>query len=400
MPVASHASDRLRKVAILVASLDGPLADQLLAQLSPADGRRVEEQLQRLNEIDPDEREQVLAEFRGAVVRRETFAATSDSGSSERIDGVEAEFSAESEAAALKPATMLALRTSTRRGPLDRAEPTEIANLLASEHPQTVALVLTRLDEEQASAVFALLAPELQTETVDRLANLDAADAEILTEIEQQLARRLEDRQQRQARMAAGGALAMKMLAKTPPDRRAALLARISRPCDGGTQASIASEQDLAAGRETFPTAVPPASASEGRLNRLRDRLRTAVRLPRRERRREGALETNESRIAEETVPDELPPSEITAALLRLDASQIAAALGRVDDRTARLALAASGNELLNRLAARLPRRQAAALRRRVAEVGPATLAEFVAAQRAVLAAAPSPVAPLTRLAA
>ena len=57
-------NDRIRRAAILVASLDEALAEQLLAELPPTEADRVLEEAEQFEAIDPEEQQDVLAEFR------------------------------------------------------------------------------------------------------------------------------------------------------------------------------------------------------------------------------------------------------------------------------------------------------------------------------------------------
>lgn len=391
MSTKNHASARLRKVAILVASLDGALAAKLLADLSPEEVRRVEEELDRLDDIDPTERATVLAEFRGAVGQRGLAPPPSDSAAPNKppqespktsVDdrGVEANFSAESEAAADQPAP---LRNAPAKpaGPLETAEPATIAELLAAEHPQTIAIFLSRLDEAKAGDVFALLSPELQSDALDRLATLDEADPDALQEVERQFLDRLAARQREQARMAAGASLALKMLSRTDPQRRATLLTRLSLP--GAT--AVDEEPALEAAEANAGDPAPQSAPATERTS-LRRRLFSAIG-------RTASFRTRDEHAAavpqleEETAPaDNLPTaSELTARLTKLEPAALAAALAAAGQRTAQLALVASGDPLLKRLSARLPRRQTAALKKQLAAIGPTSLTELCSAQARVL---------------
>lgn len=375
-----------------MASLDGPLAARLLSELSPGDLRQVEEQLNRLHEIEPDERAAVLAEFRSAVGQRTALRDASPPPQEDRpepsagrdrsgeVSGVVANFSAESEAAADRPAHPATVPTRPA-GPLETAAPATIAELLAAEHPQTVAVILSRLDETRAGDVFALFSPDLQSDALDRLASLDEADPEALGEVERQLVDRLIAHQREQDRMAAGASLALKMLAKTDPRRRAALLTRLSLPgaelIDGESQESPVDE---------------PAASTAGASDRppsLRRRLLAAVgRTASRQARGERLVEARSAAMEQPESADVPDVSELTRRLLALEPGALAAALAASGSRTAQLALAASGDPLLRRLATRLPRRQLSALRKQLASTGPTSLTELCRAQARVLALA------------
>lgn len=74
-PVAVDAADTspLRKAAILLVSLEQPLASQLLAQLDRSAVEAVTLEIARLDRIDPREQQSVLEEFYGLGLRRLRF---------------------------------------------------------------------------------------------------------------------------------------------------------------------------------------------------------------------------------------------------------------------------------------------------------------------------------------
>lgn len=63
-----------------------------------------------------------------------------------------------------------------------------IANLLSREHPQTIAVVLVRLDPERNREIFEQLPTELQSEVISRIASLDRIAPEILQEVDEFIA--------------------------------------------------------------------------------------------------------------------------------------------------------------------------------------------------------------------
>ena len=58
---------RLRKVAVLVASLDAPLAERLLGDLAPDEANAVRELAKQFEDIDPTEQQAVLTDMRQAL---------------------------------------------------------------------------------------------------------------------------------------------------------------------------------------------------------------------------------------------------------------------------------------------------------------------------------------------
>ena len=70
---AAETTTPLRKAAILLVSLEQPLASQLLAQLDRAAVEAVTLEIARLDRIDPVEQQSVLEEFYGLGLRRLRF---------------------------------------------------------------------------------------------------------------------------------------------------------------------------------------------------------------------------------------------------------------------------------------------------------------------------------------
>ena len=71
--IDAAAANPLRKAAILVVSLEQPLASQLLAQLDRASVEAVTLEIARLERVEPDEQRAVLEEFYGLGLRRLRF---------------------------------------------------------------------------------------------------------------------------------------------------------------------------------------------------------------------------------------------------------------------------------------------------------------------------------------
>ena len=84
------------------------------------------------------------------------------------------------------------------------AESDKIARLLAGERPQTIALVLSHLSARQAGGVLSRLQPNMQTEVVRRLVDLEETDPAVLQEVEQALESRLSRQVPMQRRRVAG----------------------------------------------------------------------------------------------------------------------------------------------------------------------------------------------------
>lgn len=66
---------------------------------------------------------------------------------------------------------------------LQKADPQQLAKFIHSEHPQTIALVLSHLNSSQAAGLLQSLPPELRPDVALRMANLDQISPEIISKI-------------------------------------------------------------------------------------------------------------------------------------------------------------------------------------------------------------------------
>jgi flagellar motor switch protein FliG len=221
-------SSSIRKAAILVASLDTELADHLLDQMPAEQADVVRRYVLQLGEIDPGEEAIVIQEFfrRPAAMKRAVrpgpaaaaaYAATSASApKSVRVD-----------AAHGVPAPTAT--TSERFHFLREAQAAKLMPILASEHPQTIAVVLSHLPPEQASELLATLPGDVQLEVVRRLIVIDEADPDVLREVEHGLKSRVAEVIRDERRRAAGTAAVANILDAAEPRVRRMLLANIAR---------------------------------------------------------------------------------------------------------------------------------------------------------------------------
>ena len=71
------------------------------------------------------------------------------------------------------------------------ADPKQLTNLIANEHPQTIALILSYLDVQLSSQVLSALPDEQQADIAQRIATMERTSPEVLNEVEKVLKERL-----------------------------------------------------------------------------------------------------------------------------------------------------------------------------------------------------------------
>jgi len=72
-----------------------------------------------------------------------------------------------------------------------KAEPSQILNFIQNENPQTIALVLSYLQSEQASAILSSLSQEKQADVAKRIALMDSTSPEVIDQVERVLEQKL-----------------------------------------------------------------------------------------------------------------------------------------------------------------------------------------------------------------
>jgi flagellar motor switch protein FliG len=86
------------------------------------------------------------------------------------------------------------LTTTIKQRPFDairRADPEQIVNFIASEHPQTIALILSYLDHDKSAMILSQLPSEMQPDIARRIALMERTSPEMIREVEQVLERKL-----------------------------------------------------------------------------------------------------------------------------------------------------------------------------------------------------------------
>jgi flagellar motor switch protein FliG len=188
--------DALRRAAILVGALDTTSADELLDQMPREQADEVRRLVVELEDVDPREEQTVIADFLTRGLTGEDSRLVAD-----QADGVELCISASSVAAetcesvevitaAEQPLRTRASSTSF----LEDAASERLVQLIATERPQTIAVVISQLSEPRAIEVLTALPDSLQCEVLRRWIELDAADPELVREIEAELQARMVSR--------------------------------------------------------------------------------------------------------------------------------------------------------------------------------------------------------------
>lgn len=156
----------VRKAAILLVLLGEEAASSLCQSLPEQTVHQVIHEISTLGPIPPDIASQVLEEY----YRRVNEVKTSGIGDPSYASRILVRAFGEDKAKEML--SSLTEPKTVSSASLHNAHPQELARLMESEHPQTIALILAHLGANAAPALL-LLPEKLQTEAIRRLANLN-----------------------------------------------------------------------------------------------------------------------------------------------------------------------------------------------------------------------------------
>lgn len=175
-----------QKAAILMVSLGPELSANVFKHLSDDEIEKLSLEIAGLRNVHPAERDAVWEEFHDLTLAREYL---SSGGMAYAKEVLERALGAQHASELLRR-----LSQTLRTRPFDfmaNADPTQIIAFLQSEHPQTIALILSHLDPKQSATILAGLSEERQVEVARRIALMEPIAPEIIQDVERVLEHKL-----------------------------------------------------------------------------------------------------------------------------------------------------------------------------------------------------------------
>jgi flagellar motor switch protein FliG len=170
----------IRKAAILVVLLGEEASGQLLRELSEDEVQILSREVARISTISTEEGEAVLEEFYQMCMAREYVVR----------GGIDFARKVLMNAFGPDTAKKLVDRLIKTMGndtaafdALQKADPQQLAKFIHSEHPQTIAFILSHLSPSQAAALLISLPAQLRPDVALRMAHLDQISPEIIHKI-------------------------------------------------------------------------------------------------------------------------------------------------------------------------------------------------------------------------
>lgn len=176
----------VQKAAILLISLGPDISAQVMKNLTEEEVEQLSLEISSTQKVDTDVKEEIIEQFHQIAVAQE-YISQGGVGYAKMV--LEKAFGEEEAVDIINRLT-----SSLQVKPFDfarKADPNQILNFIQNEHPQTVALVLSYLDSEQAGQILSELEEEVQADIARRIATMDSTPPDIVSDIERILEQKI-----------------------------------------------------------------------------------------------------------------------------------------------------------------------------------------------------------------
>ncbi|MFN3692032.1 MAG: flagellar motor switch protein FliG [Fervidobacterium sp.] len=171
-----------RKAAILLVTLGPERAAKVLKSLDDSEVESLTIEIANLGKVSNEERKAVLEEFQSLTKAREMIISGGIEYAKEML------IKAFGPEKAMQIIERLVSNLAVKPFEfMKSADVVQIVNFLQSEHPQTIALVLSFLDTRIASQVLGALPENLQLDVIKRISLLERASPDVVKEVEKLL---------------------------------------------------------------------------------------------------------------------------------------------------------------------------------------------------------------------
>ncbi len=222
--IAAHQLTGAQKSAILCLALGPKHAAGILQQLDQPQVEAVTREISLMESVDASVVQEVLKEYRDISVDADKKVQGGVGAARGLLSAALGEPTAEALVGKFQQRS-----DSGRLAHLEQVEPRMFANILADEHPQTVAVILSHLDLAQAAKAVEELPPEMASDVLFRMAQMDRIVPDMLAVIEDGLKSKTDLSLSQELSTPGDAAKVAKLLNMTSGGRDEQLLADIER---------------------------------------------------------------------------------------------------------------------------------------------------------------------------
>ncbi|KUP07108.1 flagellar motor switch protein FliG [Bacillus coahuilensis m2-6] len=175
-----------QKAAVLLISLGPDVAASVYKHLTEEEMEKLTLEISSVKKVEHGEKEDIMEEFHN-IALAQNYISQGGIGYAKQV--LEKAIGSEEASNIINRLT-----SSLQVKPFDfarKAEPGQILNFIQNEHPQTIALILSYLDSQQAGQILSELPQEVQADIARRIAVMDSTSPEVINEVESILERNL-----------------------------------------------------------------------------------------------------------------------------------------------------------------------------------------------------------------
>ena len=175
-----------KKAAILLLAMGPDVSSRVLKHFSEQEIETITMEIANLSRVNKDVRDEVLEEFLLIGQAQQYMLEGGVDYAREVLEKTLGHHKAVEIIKRLKEQVKVKPFTFVRH-----ADPKQLVNMISREHPQTIALILSYLDSQQAAIVLSELPEEVRSDIARRIALMDRTSPEILKEVEKVLREKL-----------------------------------------------------------------------------------------------------------------------------------------------------------------------------------------------------------------
>nr|WP_222439369.1 flagellar motor switch protein FliG [Sporosarcina sp. BP05] len=175
-----------QKAALLLISLGPEVSAAIYKHLNEDEIERLTLEISGVKKVEGSVKEEIIEEFHNIALAQDYISQGGIGYAKTILEKALGKDHAQ--------AIINRLTSSLQVRPFDfarRADPSQILNFIQNEHPQTIALILSYLEAEQAGMILSALPQEMQADIAKRIATMDSTSPEVISEIEAVLERKL-----------------------------------------------------------------------------------------------------------------------------------------------------------------------------------------------------------------
>ncbi|MFQ5732560.1 MAG: flagellar motor switch protein FliG [Planctomycetaceae bacterium] len=183
---ARASTDDVEKAAILLLSLDKPIAAEVLSQLPRPMVEQLTLRIAQLDRVPKAKQAEVFTEFQERIGDQTTIGRGGLDFANELL-----EHSLGSEGASSILENVRQTIDSVPFGFLQKADADNLLTFINEEHPQTIALIMSHLPPHMSAEVLGGLPADKQLEVIRRIAAMEQTSPEVVRDVEASLEHRM-----------------------------------------------------------------------------------------------------------------------------------------------------------------------------------------------------------------